>query len=94
MRAGGLISYGPNYANLRRQAADMVDKILRGTKQGDIPVEHPSKFEPVINLVTARALGVTVPELLLANANKVISSLLAVALRESAYGTKRTLSPS
>jgi len=66
--AGGLISYGPNYANLFRQAADMVDKILRGTKPSDIPVEKPSKFELVINLETAQALGIAVPVSLLAAA--------------------------
>src|SRR6516164_11630708 len=59
VESGGLMSYGPNYANLFRQAADMVDKILHGTKPGEIPVEQPSKFELVINLATARAIGLT-----------------------------------
>src|SRR5215471_15454968 len=66
--AGGLMSYGPNFANLFRQAADMVDKILRGTKPSDIPVEQPTNFELVINVKTAKALGITVPEALLAAA--------------------------
>src|SRR6516165_5255128 len=68
VEAGGLMSYGPNYANLFRQAADMVDKILRGTKPSDIPVEQPSKFELVINVQTAKALGITMPDTLLAAA--------------------------
>ena len=70
--AGGLMSYGPNYANLFRQAADMVDKILRGTKPGNIPVEQPSKFELVINLNTAKALGLAIPPSLLTAADQVI----------------------
>jgi len=69
--AGGLMSYGPNYANLFRQAADMVDKILRGTKPGDIPVEQPSKFELIINRNTAKALGLAVPPSLLAVAEVI-----------------------
>ena len=69
--AGGLMSYGPNYANLFRQAADMVDKILRGTKPGDIPVEQPSEFELIINRNTAKALGLAVPPSLLAAAEVI-----------------------
>ena len=73
--AGGLISYGPNFASLFRQAAAMVDKIPRGTKPSDIPVEQPSKFEVVINLLeTAKALGITVPVSLLATAVTVRSN--------------------
>ena len=72
IEAGGLISYGPNFPELFRRAADYIDKILRGTRPADIPVEQPAKFDLVVNLKTAKALGLTLPPPLLARADEVI----------------------
>ena len=69
---GGLMSFGPNLPDLYRRAAAFVDKILRGTKPADIPVEQPTRFDLVINLTTAKALGLTVPPTLLSVADKGI----------------------
>jgi len=72
VEGGGLMSYGVNYVGLYRRAAELVDKILRGTKPRDIPVEQPTKFDFIINLIVAKALGLEIPPTLLARVDEVI----------------------
>jgi len=72
VEAGGLVSYGPNYPDLFRRAGDYVDKILRGAKSGDLPVEQPTKFDLVINLTAAKGLGLAIPEPFLLRADELI----------------------
>jgi putative ABC transport system substrate-binding protein len=72
VEAGGLMSYGPNFLDLWRRTGDLVDKILRGAKPAEIPVEQPTKFDLVINLTTAKALGLTIPDSFLLRADEVI----------------------
>ena len=72
METGGLLVYGPNFPDLWRRSGDYVDKILRGAKPADIPVEQPTKFDFIVNLITAKALGLTIPETFLIRADEVI----------------------
>jgi len=72
VEAGGLLAYTPNYHDLFRKAANYVDKILKGAKPGELPIAQPTKFELVINLTTAKALGLVIPRVLLASADQLI----------------------
>jgi ABC-type uncharacterized transport system substrate-binding protein len=72
VEAGGLMSFGPSYPGMHRRAAYFVDRILKGVKPADLPMEQPAKFDLVINLKTAKALGLTIPQSVLLRATEVI----------------------
>src|ERR1700730_11516337 len=79
VEAGGLMSHGPNFPDLFRRAGDYVDKILRGVKPAEIPVEQPTKFDLMINLTTAKALGLAIPDSFLLRADEVLEGAKAPA---------------